>query len=518
MLRRTPTGTWIPAWVPESTTTVSVLLLVCSMVQSATGGYDGSMLNGLNILPSYTDYFRLNNATTGLNTASVFIGGFFGPIWAGVMTDRLGRRPAIFWGSVVTLLGIVLQTAAQNVAMFVVARVILGWGSAISSVAGAVYLSETFASRYRAWGVGILNNFYYVGSLIAAGVTLGTGQWQSTWAWRLPSLLQGIFSLSCILVLPFIPESPRWLVSRERYEDARLSVAQTNSNGDVADPVVVAVYKEIIDTLDWEKKHDMTMSPLEIIKTPTARKRTLIGASVGPFSCIAGNVIASYYLGSELDTAGITDTNDQLKANVVLNVWCLFCAFAGTHLAAIWGRKPTALFSQSLLIVCLFIIGGLSKMHADDPDGASQSLIYGDVAVMFIFQGIYSIAWTPLLYLYPPEVMNYPIRANGLALSGFSLNGLALLLTFVMPIALKNIGWKTYIINGSWDIITLVLIAVFWVETKGRTLEEIDAIFEGEKHSSVPDVEDIRTGKKTLDVQQIEIELHEEIGLKTNEA
>jgi hypothetical protein len=75
--------------------------------------------------------------------------------------------------------------------------------------------------------------------------------------------------------------------------------------------------------------------------------------------------------------------------------------------------------------VCLFIIGGLSKMYADNPVGASQALIYGDVAVMFIFQGIYSIAWTPLLYLYPPEVMNYPIRANGLALTGFGLNGLA---------------------------------------------------------------------------------------------
>jgi MFS family permease len=159
-----------------------------------------------------------------------------------------------------------------------------------------------------------LNNFYYVGSLIAAGITLGTGQWQSTWAWRLPSLIQGIFSLACILVLPFIPESPRWLVSNERYEDARLSVAQTNSNGDITDPVSLAIYKEIVDTLEWEKKHDMTMSPMEIIKTPTARKRTLIGASVGPFSCIAGNVIASYYLGNELDTAGITNPNDQLKA------------------------------------------------------------------------------------------------------------------------------------------------------------------------------------------------------------
>jgi len=56
------------------------------------------------------------------------------------------------------------------------------------------------------------------------------------------------------------------------------------------------------------------MSPKEMIKTPVARKRLLIGMSPGPFSCIAGNIIASYYLGSELDTAGITNSNDQLKA------------------------------------------------------------------------------------------------------------------------------------------------------------------------------------------------------------
>lgn len=213
---------------------------------------------------------------------------------------------------------------------------------------------------------------------------------------------------------------------------------------------MIAIYKEIIDTLAYEKKEGRTMSPREIIKTPVARKRLLIGMSPGPFSCIAGNIIASYYLGPELDTAGITDTLEQLKAvsnpsrsgtkwsmghgaltepstyqNVVLNVWCLACCLAGTHLAAKWGRKSTAILSQSLLVACLFIIGGLSKMYADNPDGASQSLVYGDVAVMFLFQGFYSIAWTPLLYLYPPEVMNYSIRANGLAFSQLMLNGLA---------------------------------------------------------------------------------------------
>lgn len=118
------------------------------------------MLNGLNILPSYTDYFHLNAATTGLNTASVYIGSSFGTVSSGLVADKFGRRPAILWGSIITLVGIILQTAAQNIAMFVVARIVLGFGAAISGTAGAVYLAETFPSRWRAWGVGMLNDFY----------------------------------------------------------------------------------------------------------------------------------------------------------------------------------------------------------------------------------------------------------------------------------------------------------------------------------------------------------------------
>lgn len=255
-----------------------------------TGGYDGSMLNGLNILPSYTDYFNLNSATTGLNTASVFIGGFLGPLVSGVMADKLGRRPTIFWGSLITIIGIILQTAAQDIAMFVVARIILGFGAAVSGIAAGVYLSETFASRWRAWGVGLLNDFYYVGALLAAGITLGTGEWQSTWAWRAPSLFQAIFSVICIGILPFIPESPRWLVHEGHFDAARLTVAQANANGDINNPVVLTVYKEIVDTLRWEKEEKRTMTPVQIAKDPVARRRLLIGMSAGPFSAIAGKV------------------------------------------------------------------------------------------------------------------------------------------------------------------------------------------------------------------------------------
>lgn len=116
-----------------------------------------------------------------------------------------------------------------------------------------------------------------------------------------------------------------------------------------------------------------------------------------------------------------------------------------------------------MLIVCLFIVGGLTKLHSDNPRGASKALIYGNVAVMFLFQGFYSLAWTPLLYLYPPEVLNYSVRANGVALSQLMLNGLALCLTFVEAIGLTNIGWKMYVINASWDVIVLLLIVSFFV-------------------------------------------------------
>lgn len=284
------------------------------MAQTATNGCDGTMLNGFNILPAYNQYFQLTDTTRGLNTASIFIGGFIGLFWAGKMADSLGRRPALFWGSVVSIIGIVLQTTAQDIPMFVIARIVLGFGGAIGCVAGAVYLNETFPSRWRAWGVGLLNNTYYIGAFLAALVTLGSSHIGSTWAWRVPSLFQAVFSLLCLIVLPFVPESPRWLVAQGLYAEARVAVAQTNFNGDTEHPDCAAIYGSIVNALERERKQGQTMSWKEIYKTPTARKRVLIGASVGPFSCIAGNVIASYYLGAELTTAGITDSQDQLKA------------------------------------------------------------------------------------------------------------------------------------------------------------------------------------------------------------
>ncbi|KAJ7288025.1 MFS sugar transporter-like protein [Mycena rebaudengoi] len=479
--------------VPNSSVLISVLLVCCSMVTSTTFGYDGSMINGLNILPSYSNYFNLTTPTLALNTASVWIGGILAGLSFGKVTDIIGRRPALFWAAVITLVAVVLQTAAQNVGMFVAARILIGFGTSASALSGPAYLAETLPFRWRAWGLGIFNDFYYVGGLIAAGVTYGTSFMDSTWAWRIPSAVQGVFSILCIVILPFIPESPRWLAFQGRPDEALAVVALTHANGDASDPVVLAQHKEIIDTIGYEKNVAKPLGLVQMVKTPSARKRMILCVSVAVFSTVAGNVIVSYYLGPMLTNAGITNTTRQLQINIILNAFSLLCALAGTYYVDRIGRKATAVISIGSLTVCLFLVGALTKTFGINSTNTSG--IYATVAMIFLFQGAYSFGWTPLLYVYPPEVLNYAIRANGMGVLQFALNGTALMAVFAFPFALEDIGWKTYMINAAWDALEVPFVLYYWVETAGKTLEEIDELLDGVKHSDAPDLEKVIRGE-----------------------
>ncbi|KAH9213622.1 MFS sugar transporter-like protein [Leptodontidium sp. 2 PMI_412] len=481
--------------VPRSSNVISILLVGASSITAATLGFDGSMMNGLNILPSYTDYFELNTTTKALNTASVYLGGCFVCMFYGQFTDIVGRRPALLYAALLTLFAAILQAASQNIAMFVTARVLIGLGTSASSIAGPTYLAETLPLNWRAWGLGAFYDFWYVGGLIAAGVTYGTAQMESTWAWRLPSALQGVFSIVCIAILPFLPESPRWLVHKGRLDEALEVIALTYADGDTANPIALASYREIIDTLNWEREAGETMTFLQMVKTPSSRKRTLLAVSVSVFVMLSGNNIISFYLGTMLDNAGITDSTTQLEINVILNAFCLCVAIGGTACLNKIGRKPLGAFSVGLLAIFIFMIGGLTSAFGESENTAG---IYGTVAAIFLFQGSYSFGLTPLTVLYPPEVLNFSIRSNGMALYTQVGNLIGLVVTFTFPYMMEAIGWKTYMINGAWDVLELVFILFFWVETKGKTLEEIDEVLDGTKHSRVPDLEDILRGKADL--------------------
>ncbi|KAF7557999.1 hypothetical protein G7Z17_g289 [Cylindrodendrum hubeiense] len=490
---------WEPH-VPKSSKFVIVMLMACSTVTSATIGYDASMMSGLNILPSYTEYFHITTATKSLGSSATYIGGIIAGLTFPHIVNLISRRDALLLAAMVTIVFIILQAASVNIAMFIISRIGLGVGKSSTMIVAPIYLAETFPHKYRAWGLGLINDFYYVGALFAAGVTYRTADFNSTWSWRLPSLLQGAWSLLCISVLPFIPESPRWLVFQGRNQEALRVLAQVGSDGDETDPVVLAEYREILDTIEYERSAVGIMTVKEVLKSPSALKRLSLVCSCALATVIVGNQIASYYFGTMLENAGITNTTTQLQINIILNAWCLVCALAGTFLAEKIGRRITALSSTTLLTIFLFLIGVFTKIYGNSDN---KSGIYGTVACMFLFMGAYSFGWTPLCYLYPPEVLNYPIRALGMGVNTWTYFCFGLAFVFSFPFAMDAMGWKVYMMNGSWNVLLILFIYFKWVETKGKTLEEIDGIFEGMKQTGVPDLEKLESAKLDIETDPV---------------
>ncbi|KAI7280376.1 MFS general substrate transporter [Hortaea werneckii] len=128
--------------------TISLLVAV-AVTNSATLGYDSNVMNGLLILPSYTEYFRLTTATTGLNNAAMWMGGLLASPFMQLVPDILGRKAAIVVATAITAVGIVLQAAAQHISMFLVARIIVGIRTAINNVSAPALLGELLPSRSR---------------------------------------------------------------------------------------------------------------------------------------------------------------------------------------------------------------------------------------------------------------------------------------------------------------------------------------------------------------------------------
>ncbi|KAJ7815940.1 general substrate transporter [Mycena olivaceomarginata] len=458
-------------------------IVMVGFLNAVSSGFDGSLMGGINAMPQYLHYF--NYESSGKATGIVFMiyvtGNCVGALFAGPATEVYGRRGGMFLGGLFILVGSVVSVTAQSREAFIGGRFVLGFGIAISTTACVVfehYCIPTHEMTYQsadmgnrtgpapmAWALGAMyNSCFFIGSIPATGAMVGTQKMSSTWAWRLPLILQIVPPLIVMSCVWFLPESPRWLISRGRTEEARQILIDYHSNDGQSNAVIELEMKEFQEQIAV-KREDAFWDYRVLFRTRNHRWRMVCLALMCVNGQLAGNGLITYFLPVVFENAGVTSTHTQLVYNFANSILSAFGAFSGAALTDKIGRRRR-------LFIGSFVLAYGTKGNTNVA-GAHAS-----IAFIFLFGIIYAFTYTPLQALYCAEVMSQDMRAKGMAVHILISNIAGFINTFANSVGLKNLSWKYYFVFVAWDLIASVLWYFLGVETVGRTLEQLDTIFD----------------------------------------
>lgn len=375
--------------------------------------------------------------------------------------------------------------------MFVIARFLLGFGIPFAIVAASSMIGELAYPKERARIGSLFNASWFIGAIVAAGVTLGTFEMPTNWGWRIPSVLQVIPSLLQITFIWFLPESPRWLVSKGRGEEAYAILAKYHAEGDLNSEFVRLEFAEIEETLKLEKEQAGKSSWRQLVSAPGMRRRLIICSFLGLATQWSGNGLTSYFLARILDNVGIHDDRTKNLINLAMTCWG-FVNATTLALTAPRFRRRTMYLTCTISLTLIFT--GWTIASAQYSITGSQAASRAVIAFIFLYSPAYNLGFNALTYsafpspsatggsnalttccgaAYLVELFPFHARAKGIAVFQWWGRAAGFFNQFVNPIGINNAGWKYYI---SYCIFLLFEIGVVWFlfpETSNQTLEEL---------------------------------------------
>ena len=407
---------------PRPFSSAALLLYAFSLVGffcSTTNGYDGSLFGTLLANKAFTGFFNVQDVGiwTGIVTSMYQIGSVVAIPFIGPAIDTFGRKFGMFIAAFIIVIGVVIQGACvhtASVGQFMGGRFLLGFGVGIIGSAGPIYVVEISHPAHRGVVTGLYNVFWPVGAIVASGAARGGLNYTGNTSWLIPVWLQIMFPGLIVLLVWFLPESPRWLYVHGKPEKAKATLAKFHGNGNPE--------SEWIKLQLWEYEAHLEMNGADkrwwdyraVFKNRASLYRLMSNCLVSLFGQWAGNGVVSYFLVGFLVTAGVTDSITQNNLAVGMNAVQIVFAGLGALFVDKLGRRKMLIGVNAACCVCWI---GVTVACSQAAMTGSKAASAATVAMVYIFQVCYSFGWTPMQALYPVEVLSFEMRAKGMAFS-----------------------------------------------------------------------------------------------------
>ncbi|EXJ66192.1 uncharacterized protein A1O5_10808 [Cladophialophora psammophila CBS 110553] len=473
----------------------NVLVVIFVALGTLSTAYGLAIIGSTSGQPNFYTYFNLpvqgdpgyahtTNVLGGLNGANSG-GAFLGCIVSSWAADKYGRKAAIMIGCVFIIIGGALNAGSVAISMFAVGRIVAGVGSGILAIVTPMYQGEVATAETRGAMMCVTGIMWAWGYSFAGWIGYGCAYIpgsspHASAAWRFPLVFQCVPPLIVILGSKFIPESPRWLLSQDKTEEAFNIVKRLHGQKD--DPEQIKA-KEEFYLMEKQHEADKKLSlgrKFEILRTKANRRRALISFLLMFFDQMMGvYVLANYGV--------LIYTSLGLKGSIplLLNAcWTTYTIFGNTLTAFLvdrFGRRPLLLIGTTGCLMCLIFEAALTATYLG---GTSKAGLNACVFFIWLYITFWCSCMDATQFVYVSEIWPNHLRSQGTAL-GLAVFFLTSEITLVAaPVALNDIGWKFYLVLICPTVIYLPIIYFFFPETANRTLEEIGTLF-GDKHVAV---------------------------------
>ncbi|MBI4580113.1 MAG: sugar porter family MFS transporter [Planctomycetes bacterium] len=443
--------------------TYVVLLSLVAALGGLLFGYDTAVVSGA--IGFLQQRFELDEISKGFAASSALVGCILGAACAGTLSDRLGRRTVLLASAVLFTISAIGSALPRNLVEFNLARIIGGVGVGMASMLSPLYISEVAPARIRGRLVSV-NQFaiisgmlvvYFVNAWVAG---VGDEAWNVARGWRWMFGSETLPAVLFMVLLCFVPESPRWLVKQGRTDRAIRVLSRVAGPRQASEQ-----FAEIEQAIAQEG------GSLAQLLRPGLRMPLLIGVGLAVLQQVTGINIVLYYAPEIFKSTGLAARH---AINDTVIVGAVNLAFT---LVAIWvvdrvGRKPLLLLASAGMGISLAMLGRAFVRQ----DFAGKAVLFWTLAYVASF----AIAMGPVVWVVMAEIFPTRIRGRAMSVATVCLWVACFCVSQFFPWMLGKLAGHTFYLYAAMCAVAFVFVALFVRETKGKSLEEIESAWRHE--------------------------------------